>query len=160
MQAELRTLFAQLCRDDTPMVRRAAAQQLAKLAPLFADGVLQSELVPLFVSLADDDQDSVRLMTVDNCLALAKALPDDQKMAQVMPVTQNCTNDRSWRVRWSVAIKYCDLCDAFGAQVTNTQMVEGFETRLWRERRSVGLVNFIEGHAADTQARRRPNPGH
>lgn len=27
-RGELRTLFAQLCRDDTPMVRRAAASKL------------------------------------------------------------------------------------------------------------------------------------
>ena len=49
-------MFAQLCRDDTPMVRRAASVQLGKLAPLVDVEILQTELVPLFTSLADDDQ--------------------------------------------------------------------------------------------------------
>jgi len=129
-QADMRTMFGQLCRDDTPMVRRAASAQLGKLAPLVEVGTLQSEIVPLFTALADDDQDSVRLLTVDNCLALAKALPAEQQISQVLPVVFNSTADRSWRVRWSVANKYCDLCEAFGPEVTNNSMAGGFEKLL------------------------------
>jgi serine/threonine-protein phosphatase 2A regulatory subunit A len=58
--------FAQLCRDDTPMVRRVAAQFLGKMlhnvveaagrSSLEKDGAVTTKLIPLYEELASNDQ--------------------------------------------------------------------------------------------------------
>ena len=77
--AELRTLFASLCRDSTPMVRRAASSKLGDLAAAISErsndkSIIKNEVIPLFKTLAKDDQDSVRLQTIGACVEIAKLL--------------------------------------------------------------------------------------
>ena len=58
--------FAHLCRDDTPMVRRVAAQYLGKMVEnvvaavgrksLEEDGVVATLLIPLYEELASNEQ--------------------------------------------------------------------------------------------------------
>ena len=59
-------LFAQLCRDDTPMVRRVAAQYLGKMvqnvvnvrgrSSLDESGIVTTLLIPLYEELASNEQ--------------------------------------------------------------------------------------------------------
>ena len=73
---ELRASFAGLCRDDTPMVRRAASAHLGLIARAVhacaERDQLHSALLPLFQQLSTDEQDSVRLLAVQNCIELGK----------------------------------------------------------------------------------------
>jgi serine/threonine-protein phosphatase 2A regulatory subunit A len=65
-QEELLQLFAQLCQDDTPMVRRVAAQYLGKMVEnvvaavgrhsVEEGGVVTSILIPLYEELASNEQ--------------------------------------------------------------------------------------------------------
>lgn len=55
-QDELRKLFGTLCQDDTPMVRRPACVQLAKLVKKVSKPQLLADIVPLLNGLALDDQ--------------------------------------------------------------------------------------------------------
>jgi serine/threonine-protein phosphatase 2A regulatory subunit A len=58
--------FAQLCRDDTPMVRRVAAQYLGKMlenvvkvsgrAAFEKDGIVSTLFIPLYEELASNEQ--------------------------------------------------------------------------------------------------------
>ena len=48
--------FRNLCGDDTPMVRRAAAGKLGEFAKVVAPEQLKSDLIPLFTVLAQDEQ--------------------------------------------------------------------------------------------------------
>lgn len=54
--AELRNYFRNLCQDDTPMVRRAAAGKLGEFAKVVELESLKSDLIPMFSSLAQDEQ--------------------------------------------------------------------------------------------------------
>lgn len=54
--AELRTQFRNLCQDDTPMVRRAAAGRIGEFAKVVELDYLKSDLIPMFVNLAQDEQ--------------------------------------------------------------------------------------------------------
>lgn len=64
---DVRKHFGGLCGDDTPMVRRAAAANLAKFTKQVTKEHVISDVLPLFKALAADDQDSVRLLTVQVC---------------------------------------------------------------------------------------------
>jgi serine/threonine-protein phosphatase 2A regulatory subunit A len=65
-QQEHLTVFVQLCQDDTPMVRRVAAQYLGEMVrnvveatgrkTLERDGAVTTTLIPLFEELASNDQ--------------------------------------------------------------------------------------------------------
>ncbi|KAL3782012.1 hypothetical protein ACHAW5_004531 [Stephanodiscus triporus] len=77
--------FANLCRDDAPMVRRIASRNLGPLlhtvvvtiGPSCLDegGAVSAILLDLYESLAGGDQpDSVRLHTTQNCVHLGQAI--------------------------------------------------------------------------------------
>jgi serine/threonine-protein phosphatase 2A regulatory subunit A len=65
-QQEHLTVFVQLCQDDTPMVRRVAAQYLGEMVrnvveatgrkTLERDGAVTTTLIPLFEELNSNDQ--------------------------------------------------------------------------------------------------------
>lgn len=49
-------IFAQLVKDDTPMIRRSAGNHLHKLVGVLQKSQVISEFVPLLKVLVDDDQ--------------------------------------------------------------------------------------------------------
>lgn len=55
-RAELRQLYSQLCHDETPMVRRAAAQRLGTFAGAVERELVAKELLPLFTDLTGDGE--------------------------------------------------------------------------------------------------------
>ncbi len=73
-QADLRTLYRDLTHDDTPMVRRAAAQNLGKIAEAMEQEYISRELIPIFHDLTQDGAHNTFLsQRVVNCLELADA---------------------------------------------------------------------------------------
>lgn len=127
VKAELRNNFRQLCQDDTPMVRRAAASKLGEFAEVVEVEFLKSDLIPLFVQLAQDDQDSVRLLAVEACVSIAQLLRQEDVEHLVMPTLRQCASDSSWRVRYMVAEKLTDLQKAVGPEITKTDLVPAFQ---------------------------------
>ncbi|GMF65037.1 unnamed protein product [Phytophthora lilii] len=120
IQAEMRGMFGQLCRDDTPMVRKAASAALGGFASVMDGPSASSEMLPLFLALATDRQDSVRIHTIDNAVALARLVPADVLPAQVLPTIFDTARDGSWRVRWSVANRFPEICEALNAETINS----------------------------------------
>ena len=118
LQADLRQLYGKLCRDDTPMVRRAAAFRLGKFAEMMQPEVVAKEMIPLFQDLTQDgmwnvcvsnvvlgfmcmcashvqlridltaDQDSVRLLAVETCGSLARLLNKGESVQYILPIVQ------------------------------------------------------------------------
>lgn len=54
MREELRQMYTQLCKDETPMVRRAAAQKLGAFAKAVEGEHVSNDLLPLFTDLTQD----------------------------------------------------------------------------------------------------------
>lgn len=108
LQQSLRQYFGNLVHDETPMVRRQAANNLAKFVKEMDTPVVIDEMIPLFQYLASDDQDSVRLLTVDILIAIAEKIPKDQQPSHGILLTslRNLFEDKSWRVRYMVADRY------------------------------------------------------
>ncbi|CAI4224083.1 unnamed protein product [Auanema sp. JU1783] len=129
IQAELRTLFRTLCRDDTPMVRRAAAAKLGEFAKVVDKDTLVEELHNIFCDLAVDEQDSVRLLTVESCVAISTLLGNETRDL-VRPVLTNLIDDKSWRVRFMVAEKLCEIQSAVGEEMAMNELVPAFTNLL------------------------------
>lgn len=107
-QEGLRQQFGQLVHDDTPMVRRQAASNLARFVKAMPATIVIEEMIPLFQHLAGDDQDSVRLLTVEILIAIAEVVPKEQQSSHGVLLTalRGLFEDRSWRVRYMVADRF------------------------------------------------------
>lgn len=107
-QTKLRQHFSQLVHDDTPMVRRQAATNMAKFVKTMTPQIVIEQMIPLFQHLASDDQDSVRLLTVEVLIAIAEVVPKEQQSSHGVLLTalRSLFEDKSWRVRYMVADKF------------------------------------------------------
>ncbi|CAH1263810.1 serine/threonine-protein phosphatase 2A 65 kDa regulatory subunit A alpha isoform-like isoform X2 [Branchiostoma lanceolatum] len=127
VKAELRTNFRNLCGDDTPMVRRAAAGKMGEFAKVLELEYLKSDLIPLWNNLASDEQDSVRLLAVEACVSIASILPKEDIESLVLPTLRNAADDKSWRVRYMMADKFTELQLAVGPEITKNDLVPAFQ---------------------------------
>lgn len=107
-QAELRQHYHSLVHDETPMVRRQAATNLAKFVKAMPPDVVVKDMIPLFQFLAGDDQDSVRLLTIEVLIAIAEVVPVEQQvnLGQLLQILKGLFSDKSWRVRYMVADRF------------------------------------------------------
>jgi serine/threonine-protein phosphatase 2A regulatory subunit A len=127
-QEGLRQQFAQLVHDDTPMVRRQAATNLAKFVKSMPATIVINEMIPLFQHLASDDQDSVRLLTVDVLIAIAEAVPKEQQSSHgvLLAALRSLFEDKSWRVRYMVADRFEKIAKAVDEEVVARDLVPAF----------------------------------
>ena len=98
LRADIMSLYKTLARDETPMVRRAAASQIGKFATavhaISPEAV--RELAAVFGDLVADEQDSVRLLIVENSAVFARLLelkPNPESGDALMTAESN--GDRS-----------------------------------------------------------------
>lgn len=127
-QEQLRQSFAQLVHDDTPMVRRQAANNLAKFVKSMPASIVIEDVIPLFQHLASDDQDSVRLLTVEVLIAIAEAVPKEQQSSHgvLLNALRNLFEDKSWRVRYMVADRFEKIAKAVDDEVIARDLVPAF----------------------------------
>lgn len=128
IQEQLRQHFAQLVHDDTPMVRRQSANNLAKFVKSMPASIVIEDVIPLFQHLAGDDQDSVRLLTVDVLIAIAEAVPKEQQSGHGVLLTalRSLFEDKSWRVRYMVADRFEKIAKAVDEEVIERDLVPAF----------------------------------
>ncbi|CAO3671179.1 hypothetical protein G6F70_007976 [Rhizopus microsporus] len=117
-QSELRTSFASLIQDDTPMVRRAAAKALANFSKELTPEVIINNILPLFLRLTTDDQDTVRLLTVEDLVQIAKVISPEEFRQYLLSTLKALGQDKSWRVRYAVASHFTELCEATSDAIT------------------------------------------
>ncbi|CAF5105130.1 unnamed protein product, partial [Rotaria magnacalcarata] len=108
------------------MVRRAAASKLGEFAKAVEPELLRQEFVPLFTNLANDEQDSVRLLAVEAGIAMAGLFRHEDLEHQMMQTLRAATEDKSWRVRYVVADKLCELQKAVGPEITKNDLVGAY----------------------------------
>jgi len=106
--------YSRLCKDDTPMVRRAAANHFTKLVEVVLGGSAEDRahrgsteesLIELMRTLGEDEQDAVRVLSIGNVCGLVGLMRDkeEQLLPLVVKVLQSCVEDKSWRVRYMLA---------------------------------------------------------
>lgn len=112
LQEQLRQHFGQLVHDDTPMVRRQAATNMAKFVKEMPAAIVVEEMIPMFQNLVQDDQDSVRLLTVEILISIAEVVPKEQQASHGVLLTslRSLIEDKSWRVRYMIADRFEKVC--------------------------------------------------
>lgn len=121
---KLLSLYVKLCKDETPMVRRAAASNLKNVFPLLTPDVIAKNFLDVYHALSQDPQDSVRLLVVEVAASLAASFREhnmeDKNLELVKPVVLACAEDKSWRVRYMVANCFVAIANGVGAEVTRS----------------------------------------
>lgn len=127
-QEHLRQQFSHLVHDDTPMVRRKAAENLPKFVKTISPALVIDEMIPNFQHLAADDQDSVRLLTVDILIAIAEMIPKDQQSSHgvLLNSLRTLFEDKSWRVRYMVADRFEKIALSVDEEVVARDLVPAF----------------------------------
>ncbi|KAM3380330.1 serine/threonine-protein phosphatase 2A 65 kDa regulatory subunit A beta isoform-like [Capsicum galapagoense] len=120
---ELRTLYRQLCDDETPSVRMAAAKNLEKFAETIEELHLMNYIMPMTKHLLQNDHDSVRSLAVKSCIALRKLLEPSVFKTEFLRIMLQSVQDTAWRVRGMVADQFLQLCDALGPDLTRFLLV-------------------------------------
>ncbi|GMF11870.1 unnamed protein product [Phytophthora lilii] len=131
-----------MCNDDTPMVRRAAAANIGKFAAAMEKEHIAGMILPLFRALTADDQDSVRLLAIENSAAIAELLSQEENSLHVLPIVRSSVEDRSWRVRFSIAKDFFPLSRAMGTQITESELLGCFSNLLQAEVRAAAAKNL------------------
>lgn len=102
-QAELIKLFVELGKDDTPMVRRAAAANMGNLCSI----VSNADLGRLLEVLVTDEHDSVRQMSLES---ISKII---SKYKDLIQLVKKLAKDKSWRVRYTLVEHIKDYLEPF-----------------------------------------------
>ncbi|TIA70912.1 hypothetical protein E3P91_02859 [Wallemia ichthyophaga] len=123
---ELRGLFKKLTNDDTPMVRRSAAKNLAGFINVLEPNEIFSEFIDVYKKLAIDDQDSVRLLTVEALITIMKKLDKSQVNSELLPCVRAACNDASWRVRFMVGQKFVEMAECVNQDIIRDELVQAF----------------------------------
>lgn len=110
------------------MVRRKAAENLAKFVKAMPPTIIIDEVMGWFQHLASDDQDSVRLLTVEVLIAIAEAVPKEQQSSHGVLLTalRGLMEDKSWRVRYMVADRFEKVAKAVDEEVVERDLVPAF----------------------------------
>lgn len=126
-KAGLRKAFTMLCADETPMVRRAAAHKMRDFVSVCAKQDLLTDLIGVYKQLSQEDtQDTIRVACVHATLVIAKMLNADENRQHTVTVIKEAAEDRSWRVRLTVAKNFDQLCQAFGPELTAQKLMQPF----------------------------------
>lgn len=127
---EMRKLYAHLAGDETPMVRRSAALRLREFCQVIEKAHISAEILPVYRQLAQDDtQDIIRVACVHTSLVLIenhfRDHPEENKAHTLLVIT-NATEDRSWRVRLTIAQNYHRVVDALGPEMTSAFLLNPY----------------------------------
>lgn len=122
-QLELRALFVELSKEETPMVRRAVAANLADLCAVVENKILVDEIIPVFKALVDDTQDSVRLIAIENLYRVAAFLTQDQADSYLLAIIKSCVDDNSWRIRNAIGAHLAEIAAALPSTVVVKDML-------------------------------------
>lgn len=124
-QQEFLSTYQDLAFDEAPMVRRAAASNLAKIIEVLPHVEFEGVLKTMFESQIADDQDSARLLSVDVLIALAQKLKQENNSkycSELIDYAVRLFEDKSWRVRYMAA----DHFEKFAVALESDEMRQRF----------------------------------
>eukprot|EP00419_Tripos_fusus_P063425 CAMPEP_0172930414 /NCGR_PEP_ID=MMETSP1075-20121228/218978_1 /TAXON_ID=2916 /ORGANISM="Ceratium fusus, Strain PA161109" /LENGTH=586 /DNA_ID=CAMNT_0013791723 /DNA_START=52 /DNA_END=1812 /DNA_ORIENTATION=- len=119
----LRKAYTTLCSDDTPMVRRAAAHRMRDFVAYLDKADLLADIIQVYRQLSQEDtQDTIRVACVHTSLVIGRMFTAEENRQHTVSVIQDAAQDRSWRVRLTVAKNFDQLFEALSADVMADMM--------------------------------------
>ncbi|KAJ0401396.1 hypothetical protein P43SY_000039 [Pythium insidiosum] len=111
-------LLKRLAEGDWFTSRVSACSLFAAVYPKITDSGRRKELR------------DVRLLAIENSAMIAKLLTPEENTQHVLPIVRSSVEDRSWRVRFSIAKDFFPLSEAMGQQITESELLACFTNLL------------------------------
>jgi serine/threonine-protein phosphatase 2A regulatory subunit A len=124
--------FQKLSKDDTPMVRRGAAQSIPAIASQIESALAKDFLLPIIKALLEDSNDSVKINAVASSIDVAKSVNDSNLIKEtILPSFKTaCENRYSWRLRFAVAENAANLCPHINISAIDEEIIGYYELLL------------------------------
>jgi serine/threonine-protein phosphatase 2A regulatory subunit A len=84
---------------------------------------LNQEILPLFKQLSQDEQDQIRVLCLESFIPLAKYLTKEENQINTLGTLVATGEDKSWKVRLAFAKNFAELADAFGKEITDSNLI-------------------------------------
>lgn len=102
-QSVLYRKFRELHCEESPLVRRAVAENLGILGRKVNTDLWVRELVPLIKALADDDIEKIRSLALSSLVSAAEILPEDINRDYTVPQLAQFSKDKAWKIKAAFA---------------------------------------------------------
>lgn len=116
----VRDIYARLCKDELPIVRRAAALQFLKLSQYLEADALIGDFFTLFNTLVNDESQTVQIIAIEMLAPYATLLKTFNHNAlltsDVLSTIKTFTDSQSWKMRQSLAKKFGMFAKIFSVQ--------------------------------------------
>jgi serine/threonine-protein phosphatase 2A regulatory subunit A len=125
-RAAVRETYTRLCKDELSIVRRAAALQVMKLAPLLTPDLQAGEFLALLQTLVSDESQVIQVVAIEQLAEYAVMLKEHNHVAQltseVLPLVKSFADSTSWKVRQALSRKYGLFAKAFLAAEVSSEV--------------------------------------
>ena len=119
--------YEKLCKDDAPMVRRAATKSLGSLAKCLKGEQVITHVLPLYKELVGDPQETVKLGAIEETCSICSVLSDKENVdCGLVDDVKRFMQDSSWRIRFSMATSFSSLAKAVGDDIAHNDLVPLF----------------------------------
>ena len=118
--------FVELTKEETPLIRKSCALNVGGFASQIEKEMAVTELIPSFKHLATDEQDAIRVICVESLIQIVKSLSKEDNQKLMLPILLALCEDKSWKVRLTIAKNFTELAGAFGKEITDANLVAKF----------------------------------
>lgn len=128
-------LYFTLCKDEMPIVRRAAVGSFTLITPLVDKHAQAVDFLQILKTLSStDEHPTVRIMAAQCYVEYIKLLNNNEEVEtayeDLINFVKNSTDDPSWRIRLAVVENFGDLATCFGPDVVAAEIFPCFSNLL------------------------------
>lgn len=84
------------------------------------------EIFPILKKLAKDEQDQIRILCIESLIPIAKYLTKEENQLHAIGPLLVTGEDKNWKVRLTFAKNFAELADAFGKEITDSNLIQTF----------------------------------
>lgn len=128
-------VYFSLCKDDMPIVRRAAACTFSKIAPLVDKSAQAGEFLQILKTLSSpDEHPTVKILAAQCYIDFIQLLNHNEQAEtayeDLINFVKNSVDDASWRIRLAVVDNFGSLAACFSPEVVAAEIFPCFATLL------------------------------
>jgi serine/threonine-protein phosphatase 2A regulatory subunit A len=79
-----------------------------------------------FKQLTADEQDAIRVVCIESLIPIVRYLTKEDNQRNILPILLSLTEDKSWKVRLTIAKNFAEIANAFGKDITDATLVAKF----------------------------------
>lgn len=116
----LRSMYSTLCRDEVPMVRKAAYAVMGRMAVAVGAPICKMEFGASIKAMQEETQDGIRGFIVDTVVSMAETFSEADFEEQGYPLITQSRSEISWRIRRNLAGSLERIASTAGPKTANS----------------------------------------